>query len=46
VAEIAKATSWLPHTTRAAISVANRKLGLGVTKAIEEGRGLVYRVEA
>lgn len=46
VAEIAKANSWLPHTTRAAISVTRRKLGLDVTKTVEEGRGLVYKVEA
>jgi hypothetical protein len=46
VKEIAEANHWLPHTTRAAISVTSRKLSLNLMKAVEEGRGLVYRVVA
>lgn len=42
--EIAKRFSWLPHTTRAAISVQTRKAGLKIESEKVEGRGRVYRI--
>ena len=43
--EIVAATGWLAHTARGAMSGAlGKKLGLVVTSAKEEGRGLVYRI--
>jgi hypothetical protein len=46
VAQIAEVTGWLPHTTRAFISVAvKRKLGLGVTTE-KTGEGTVYYAQA
>ena len=45
VAEIQAITGWLPHTTRAFISVrVRRKAGLEVVTEKVEGRGRVYRV--
>lgn len=41
--EIAKRFGWLPHTTRAAISVQTRKAGLKIESEKVEGRGRVYR---
>lgn len=41
--EIAKRFGWLPHTTRAAISVQSRKAGLKIESEKVEGRGRVYR---
>ena len=47
IAEIQAATGWLPHTTRAFISVqVKRKAGLNVVTEKVEGRGRVYRVAA
>jgi hypothetical protein len=47
IADLQKATGWLPHTTRAFISVqVRRKAGLAVTTDKVEGRGRVYRVAA
>jgi hypothetical protein len=44
ITEIVKATGWLPHTVRGAISGALKKrLGLAVT-SIKEERGRVYRI--
>jgi hypothetical protein len=45
IAEIAKATNWLPHTIRGAISGALKKrLGLNITSEKVEGRGRTYRI--
>jgi len=41
--EIAKRFGWLPHTTRAAVSVQTRKAGLRIETEKVEGRGRVYR---
>ncbi len=47
IAQIVKATGWLPHTVRGAIAGALKKrLGLDVTSDTEEGRGRVYRIQA
>jgi hypothetical protein len=46
VDEIAAEFGWLKHTTRAAVSVAVRKLGLTSTATKEENRGTVYRIAA
>lgn len=46
VAEVAEAMGWLPHTTRAAISVKARKAGATLTTEKVEGRGRVYRIAA
>jgi hypothetical protein len=47
IAEIAKATNWLPHTVRGAMSGALKKrLGLKVISKKVEGRGRVYRLPA
>ena len=42
--EIAKRFGWLPHTTRAAISVQTRKAGLEIETEKVDGRGRVYRI--
>ncbi len=45
IAEIAKATNWLPHTIRGAISGALKKrLGLTITSEKIADRGRVYRI--
>jgi len=45
ISEIAKATNWLPHTIRGAISGALKKrLGLTITSEKIEGRGRVYKI--
>jgi len=45
IAEIAKATKWLPHTIRGAISGALKKrLGLTITSEKVAERGRVYRI--
>ncbi|PHQ99732.1 MAG: hypothetical protein COB39_01745 [Marinosulfonomonas sp.] len=45
IAEIAKATKWLPHTIRGAISGALKKrLGLTITSEKIEGRGRTYKI--
>ncbi len=45
IAEIQAVTGWLPHTTRAFISVSvKRKAALAVATEKVEGRGRVYRV--
>jgi hypothetical protein len=45
-AEIAKAMDWLPHTTRAMVSVAlEKKLGLKITRTEDEKRGMVMRIK-
>ena len=45
IAEIAKATNWLPHTIRGAISGALKKrLGLTITSEKVEGRGRTYKI--
>ncbi|PHS72434.1 MAG: hypothetical protein COB22_04835 [Cycloclasticus sp.] len=45
MAEIAKATKWLPHTIRGAISGALKKrLGLTITSEKIEGRGRTYKI--
>jgi len=47
ISEIQAATGWLPHTTRAFISVSvKRKAGLDVVTEKVDGRGRVYRVAA
>jgi hypothetical protein len=43
--ELVKATEWLPHTTRAALT-GLRKRGLAVERVKDEGRGSVYRIKA
>jgi len=44
IAEIAKATNWLPHTIRGAISGALKKrLGMTITSEKVEGRGRIYK---
>ncbi len=45
IAEIAKATNWLPHTIRGAMSGALKKrLGLTITSEKVAERGRVYRI--
>lgn len=45
IAEIAKATNWLPHTIRGAMSGALKKrLGLTITSEKVEGRGRIYKI--
>ena len=45
IAEIAKATKWLPHTIRGSMSGALKKrLGLTITSEKVEGKGRVYRI--
>jgi hypothetical protein len=45
-AEIAKAMEWLPHTTRAMVSVAlEKKLGLKITRDQDDKRGMVMRIK-
>lgn len=45
-AEIAKAMEWLPHTTRAMVSVAlEKKLGLKITRTEDDKRGMVMRIK-
>jgi len=45
IAEIAKATNWLPHTIRGAMSGALKKrLGLAITSEKVEGRGRTYKI--
>lgn len=45
-AEIAKAMEWLPHTTRAMVSVAlEKKLGLKITREDDDKRGMVMRIK-
>ena len=45
ISEIAKATKWLPHTIRGAISGALKKrLGLTITSEKIEGRGRTYKI--
>jgi hypothetical protein len=45
IAEIAKATNWLPHTIRGAMSGALKKrLGLNITSEKIEGRGRTYKI--
>jgi len=45
IAEIAKATNWLPHTVRGAMSGALKKrLGLTITSEKVEGRGRTYKI--
>jgi hypothetical protein len=45
ITEIAKATNWLPHTIRGAISGALKKrLGLTITSEKVEGRGRTYKI--
>lgn len=45
IAEIAKATNWLPHTIRGAMSGALKKrLGLTITSEKAEGRGRTYKI--
>ena len=45
IAEIITATGWLAHTARGVISgVLKKKLGLSITAAKVDGRGLVYRL--
>ncbi len=45
IAEIAKATNWLPHTIRGAMSGALKKrLGLTITSEKIEGRGRTYKI--
>ena len=45
IAEIAKATNWLPHTIRGAMSGALKKrLGLTITSEKVEGRGRTYKI--
>ena len=47
ISEIAKATNWLPHTIRGAMSGALKKrLGLAITSEKVEGRGRVYKLPA
>jgi hypothetical protein len=43
--ELVKATDWLPHTTRAALT-GLRKRGLTVERVKDEGRGSVYRIKS
>jgi hypothetical protein len=43
IAELQKAFGWEPHSCRGLISITNKKHKLGVTSAVEEGRGHVYR---
>jgi hypothetical protein len=43
--ELVKATDWLPHTTRAALT-GLRKRGLSVERVKDEGRGSVYRIKS
>ena len=44
---VVTATGWLPHTTRAFLSVqVKRKAGLEIASEKAEGRGRVYRVAA
>jgi len=45
ISEIAKATNWLPHTIRGAMSGALKKrLGLTITSEKVEGRGRIYKI--
>ena len=45
IAEIAKATNWLPHTIRGAMSGALKKrLGLTITSEKVVGRGRTYKI--
>jgi len=45
-AEIAKAMDWLPHTTRAMVSVAlEKKLGLKIAREDDDKRGMVMRIK-
>lgn len=45
IVEIAKATNWLPHTIRGAMSGALKKrLGLTITSEKVEGRGRTYKI--
>ena len=45
IAEIAKATNWLPHTIRGSMSGALKKrLGLTITSEKAEGRGRTYKI--
>ena len=46
VPELMKRFGWLAHTTRAALSVTNRKHKLGMTSVVEEDRGRVYKAKA
>jgi len=45
ITELSEALGWLPHTTRASITVlVKRKLGLAVVSTKTANRGRVYRV--
>ncbi len=45
ISEIAKATKWLPHTIRGAISgTLKKRLGLTITSEKIEGRGRTYKI--
>ena len=47
IAELVAATAWQSHTVRCSISGAlKKKLGLPITAAKVEGRGLFYRLAA
>ena len=46
LAELVAATSWLPHTTRAALTgLRKRGYAVGIDRA-DKARGSVYRIEA
>ena len=45
IEQLAAATSWLPHTTRAALTGLKKK-GHVITSEKREGQGRVYRVAA
>jgi uncharacterized protein DUF3489 len=45
IAEITKATNWLPHTVRGAMSGnLKKRLGLSITSEKVEGRGRTYKI--
>ena len=46
IADMTKATGWLPHTTRAAISVNKRKFGLSVERSKNADGRSVYSIPA
>jgi len=45
IAEMQKAFGWEPHSCRGLISTVNKKHRLGVTTAVDEARGRMYRAK-
>ena len=47
ITEVCKELEWLPHTVRGSISGGlKRKLGLAITSEKQDGRGIVYKLDA